>query len=121
MININKKAKKIIEGNYIAFATVGKNCKPNVIAVACVKVVEENKILITDNFMKHTRENLGENNNVCLAAWNNKEEGYKLIGKAKYFSSGKWLKFVKQMPENKGFPAKGAILITTSKLIELGG
>ncbi|MCG2701209.1 pyridoxamine 5'-phosphate oxidase family protein [Candidatus Parcubacteria bacterium] len=71
--------------------------------------------------MKRTGENLKENNNVCLAVWNEKEEGYKLIGKAKYFSSGKWLKFVKQMPENKGFPSKGAILVTVSKLIELGG
>ncbi len=121
MIEINPKAKKIIEGNYVAFATVDKSCKPNVIAVACVKVVEKNKILITDNFMKHTKENLENNNNVCLAVWNQKEVGYKLIGKAKYFSEGKWLEFVKQMPANKGFPAKGAILVTISKIIELSG
>lgn len=105
----------------MAFATVDKNSKPNVIAVACVKVIWGGKIIITDNFMKHTGENLRENNNVCLAVWNEKEEGYKLIGKAKYFSSGKWLKFVKQMPGNKGFPAKGAIVVTISKLIKLGG
>lgn len=121
MVKIPLKAKKIIEGNYVAFATVDKNCKPNVIAVACVKVVEKNKILVADNFMKHTRENLKENNNICLAVWNDKEEGYKIIGKAKYFSSGKWLRFVKQMPENKDFSAKGAILVAVSKLIELGG
>ena len=121
MVTIVQKAKKIIEGNYVAFATVDRSCRPNVIAVACVKVVGKNKVMITDNFMKHTRENLKENNNICLAVWNEKEEGYKLIGKAKYFSSGKWLEFVKQTPENKGFPAKGAILITVSKLIELGG
>ncbi len=119
-MKINNRAKKIIEGNYAAFATVDKNRKPNVIAVSCVKVIGGGNLIITDNFMKHTRENLKENNNVCLAVWNNKEEGYKLIGKAKYFSSGKWLKFVKQMPENKGFPAKGAILVTVLKLTELG-
>ncbi|MBU4338565.1 hypothetical protein KKB43_02275 [Patescibacteria group bacterium] len=39
MIEIPKKAKKIIEENYAAFATADKNCKPNVIAVACVKVI----------------------------------------------------------------------------------
>lgn len=121
MVTIGQKAKKIIEGNYVAFATVDKSCKPNVIAVACVKVVEKNEILITDNFMKHTKENLVSNNNVCLAVWNQKEIGYKFIGRAKYFSEGKWLEFVKRMPENKGFPAKGVILITVSKLIELGG
>lgn len=39
MIEISKKAKKIIEGNYAAFATADEKCKPNVIAVACVKVI----------------------------------------------------------------------------------
>lgn len=71
--------------------------------------------------MKHTKENLEENNNVCLAVWNNKEEGYKLVGKAEYFFAGKWLEFVKKMSENKGLPAKGAMLVTISKLIKLGG
>ncbi len=121
MIIITQKAKKIVEENPVAFATASMGGVPNVIPVACVKVVGKNKIIITDNFMKHTKENLEENNNVCLAVWNNKEEGYKLIGKAKYFFSGKWLEFIKQMPENKGLPAKGAILVTVSKLIELGG
>lgn len=121
MIEIKAEVKKIIEENYAAFATSSAGGVPNVIPVACVKVVEKNKILITDNFMKHTKNNFKKNNNVCLAVWNQKEEGYKLIGKAKYFSEGKWLKFVKQMPENKGFPAKGAIVVTVSKLIELGG
>jgi hypothetical protein len=121
MVTITGKVKKIIEGNHVAFATVDKDCKPNVIAVACVKVVDKNKLLITDNFMKRTGENIKGNDNVCLAVWNKKEEGCKLIGKAEYFSRGEWLDFVKKMPENKGFPAKGAILITVSKLIELGG
>ncbi len=121
MITITQKAKKIIERNYAAFATVDKNCRPNVIAVACVRVVEKNKLLITDNFMGYTAESIRRNDNVCLAVWNDKEKGYKVIGKAKYFQDGKWLEFVKQMPENKGLSAKGAILITVSKLIELGG
>lgn len=121
MITINQKAKKIIEENYVAFATASMGGVPNVIPVACVKVVGKNQVIITDNFMKHTRKNLKENSNVCLAVWNNKEEGYKLVGKAEYFSKGHWLQFVKQIPENKGFSAKGAILITVLKLIELGG
>lgn len=121
MVIINQKAKKIIEENNMAFATSSAGGVPNVIPVACVKVVGKNQIIITDNFMEHTKENLKDNNNVCLAVWNNKEEGYKLVGKAKYFSDGKWLEAVKQMPENKGFPAKGAIVVVVSKLIELGG
>lgn len=75
MNTINQKAKKIIEGSPVAFATSSMGGVPNVIAVACVKVIGKNQVLITDNFMKHTRKNLEENNNVCLAVWNNKEGG----------------------------------------------
>jgi len=116
---ITEKAKKIIEENPVAFATVDKKGKPNVIAVAFIKVVSDNQIIITDNCMKQTIENVKVNNNVCLAVWDKKWNGYKLIGKAKYFAKGKWKEFVEKMIENKGLSAKGAILVTVSKLVEL--
>jgi predicted pyridoxine 5'-phosphate oxidase superfamily flavin-nucleotide-binding protein len=116
---MNSEAKRVIENNPVAFATVDKSGKPNVIAVSCVKVVSKNQILITDNFMKQTKQNLKRNNCVCTAVWDKKWKGYKLVGRAKYFTSGKWKKFVEAMPENKGLPAKGAIVVTVSKLIKL--
>ena len=117
---ITSEAKKTIEENPVAFATTCHDGKPNVIAVTSVKVVSKNQVLITDNYMKQTKENLEKNNNVCLAVWHNDEPGYKLIGTSEYFSSGKWKKLVEEIPENKDFPAKGAILVTISKLIKLG-
>ena len=50
------------------------------------------------------------------------EELKKLIeekGTAEYFTSGKWLDRVKQMPENEGYPARGAILVTISGIKKL--
>ena len=120
MIKINPTAKKIIENNAVALATVDNTDRPNVIGVAYVKVVANNQVLITDNYMKQTKANLAKNNNVCLAVWDKDWQGYKLVGKAKYFTSGKWKKYVEKMPENKGLSAKGAILITVSKVIKLG-
>ena len=116
---INEKAKKIIEENPVALATSDNNM-PNVIAVAYVKIVADDKILITDNYMKGTKENIEKNPNICLAVWDKEWNGYKIIGKAQYLTSGEWFDFIKSMPENKGFPAKGAILITISKIRELG-
>ncbi len=113
--------RKIIEENPVAFATVDQDNKPNVICVACVKTVSQNQILITDNYMKATKENLSKNDNICLAVWDKEENGYKLAGKAEYFIKGKWKKFAEKMPENKRLPAKGAVLITVSKLIKLLG
>jgi predicted pyridoxine 5'-phosphate oxidase superfamily flavin-nucleotide-binding protein len=118
-MTISEEAKKITEQNPVAFATVNDD-KPNVIGVAYVKVVSENQVLITDNYMRQTKENLKENKNVCLAVWNKNWEGYKLVGTAEYFENGQWKKYVEEMPENKGLPAKAAILVTVSRLIKLG-
>ncbi len=119
MIEIDSKTKKIIEENPIAFATIDCDGNPNVIAVAYVKVVSKNQILITDNYMKKTKENIENNNNVCLAAWNKDWNGCKLIGTAEYFIEGKWKTFVEKLPDNKGMPAKGAILVMISEIIKL--
>ena len=109
--------KRIIENNPVAFATVTDRGKPNVIGVACVKVVSDNQILITDNYMNQTKKNICENKNVCLVVWDKNLKGYKLIGEAKYYARGKWKEFVERMEENKGLPAKGAILVKISKII----
>ena len=116
---IKPKFRKLIQGNPLAFATVGAGNKPNVIGVACVKVVSGNQILITDNFMGQTRKNLKRNSSVCAAVWDKKWKGCKLIGSARYYNRGIWQKCVRQLPENKGLPAKGAIIVTVKKLIPL--
>jgi len=111
------KIQKIIEKNPIAFSTVMKNNKPNVIGVAFVKVIDKDQILITDNYMNQTIEDILANNNVCLIVWDKNLKGYKIVGRAKYYTSGKWKKFVEEMKENKGLPAKGAIVVKVSKII----
>jgi len=116
---IDENAKKIIEENPVAVATIDGGNKPNVIAVAYVKVVSDNEIIITDNYMTKTKENIQANPNICLATWDKDWNGYKIIGTAEYFSSGKWFDFIKSLPENKGCPAKGAILINIAETKEL--
>ncbi|OGY24856.1 MAG: hypothetical protein A2Y57_00960, partial [Candidatus Woykebacteria bacterium RBG_13_40_7b] len=106
MVKITPEVKKIIEENPVALATVDGKCKPNVNVVSFAKIVAQDKVLITDNYMKQTRENLASSSDVCLAVWDKDWNGYKLVGQAKYFKEGEWKKFVEEMPENKDFPAK---------------
>lgn len=109
--------KNIIEGNPVTLSTVMKDGRPNAIGVACVKVVSDVEIVITDNYMNQTPNDILNNKNVCLLVWDKEMKGYKIIGQAEYFSSGKWLDFVKNLPENGGLPAKGVILVKISKII----
>jgi len=118
---ITAEAKKIIEENAVAFATVDENGNPHCIAVGDVRVVSKNKILIGDIYIRETTKNIERNNNVALVVWNRDWEkkcvGYELKGRAEYFNSGKWLEKVKKI--HKGFSPKGAILVNVSKVIKL--
>ncbi len=116
MVNLNE-VKELIENNPLGLATITADDKPNIIGVASVKVVANNQILITDNYMNRTLEDIAGNKNVCLIVWDSEMSGCKLIGEAEYFNDGKWKGYVEAMEENKGLPAKGAILITINKII----
>jgi predicted pyridoxine 5'-phosphate oxidase superfamily flavin-nucleotide-binding protein len=118
MAKINPQIKRIIEHNPVAFSTSDKKGNPHVIAVAA-KVVSLNQILVTDNYMFTTLKNLKNNQNIALAVWDKKWNGYRLKGKAKYFKSGKWHLFAKKLKENKGYPCKGAILVKISEIRKL--
>lgn len=109
--------KNLIEENPISLSTVMSDGKPNAIGVAYVKVVSDNKLIITDNYMNQTVKDIQENKSLCLLVWDKEMKGYKLIGEAKYLSSGEWLDFVRKLPENEGLPAKGAILVRVAKII----
>lgn len=116
---INNELKELIEENAMALSTVDENNHPYVIGVAYVKVVSENQILVTNNYMETTIKNLERNNNVALVVWDKDWNGYQLRGNAEYFTSGKWMEFVKEMPENKDENPRGAILITINKVKKL--
>jgi hypothetical protein len=120
---INSGIKKIIEDNVLGLATVDKNGNPHNIAVGYVKVILENQLLISDNYLEETIQNIKLNPNVALVVWisNWKENcvGYELKGNAEYFTSGKWIEAIKKIPTNKGEPCKGAILIKINKVKSL--
>lgn len=116
MVKINQKQKKLIEANPISLATIDESNRPHVIAVAYVKVISLNQILITNNFMIQTIKNIKHNNQVSLVVWDSKWKDCQLTGTAKYFTTGKWKNYVKKMKENEGLPAKGALIITLASL-----
>lgn len=119
-MEINQRQKEILETEAVAVGTTNRDGSPNVIAVGFVKVVSPDEIVITDNFMKTTPENIKKDPRICLAVWTKDwEEGYQFSGKAEYFIDGKWLKFVKEIKENKDFSAKGAIVVKVDKIKSL--
>jgi len=119
-MKINNQQKELLEKNEVVLATVNKDGSPNAIIVAELRVVEPSKVVITDNFMEITNENIKKDPRVCLVVYSEDwREGYKFTGKAEYQTEGKWAEFVKQVEANNGLPAKGAIVFEVERVYEL--
>lgn len=119
---INSSLKKFIEANALGLATVSKTGKPHNIAVAYVKVVDD-QIIISNAHIKESIKNLEYNNNVSLVIWNPEWEkacvGFELAGTAKNYTSGKWLGYVQSLPDNKGYNIISAIVVKVNKVKRL--
>lgn len=113
-----KHLVKTIEENSVAIASATKEGKPNIAVAAFVKV-KEGQIIVTDNYMKKTIDNIKENPLVSIAVWKD-FKGYKIDGKAEYHTSGEWIDFIKSIPENNKLPCKGVIVITPLDTKEIG-
>jgi len=123
MNKITSEIKKLIEENALAIATTDDKNNPHCVVVGYPKVVSKNHIILSAIYIIETLKNIERNNNVSLAVWSRDWEkdceGYELRGKAKYFTSGKWKKFVDNLPENKNEKPKGVILVTVEKIKKL--
>jgi len=117
---ITGKIKELLEKEVVAFTTVSGDGRPNVIAVACCKVIEGNKVLVTDNFMNKTRQNLVNNQHVAMAVWSkDMENGYQLKDRAECITEGKYKELVDKDPNNKGLAHKAAVLVTVNEIWDL--
>ena len=120
---ITTKAKEIIEWNPVALATVDKDWNPYCIVMAEAKVIWTDKVLITDNFMQKTKENILNNPKVALVCWNKEwtEDcvGFKFRWIADYYTSWEYYDKVKEL-NTEWLPAKWAIVITLDEIKEIG-
>ena len=73
----------------VSFGTADREGNPNVVPVLWKKILDEDRIILLDNFMQTTKENILQNKKVCLSFWDpGTEEAYKVKGNAIYHSNG---------------------------------
>ncbi len=117
--------KDLIDGKPMHIATVNKENNPNLSVASNVKVLENNKLLISVNEMVNTQENIKYNPNVVLTVFNQDYKGLRLFGTAQFFTDGEYYDICEKTFFGNGevspFGAtkpKGAILITVTKMAE---
>lgn len=114
---INEKQLEFLKNQkYVVFTTSDLNMQPHAIFVEINKI-ENDSIIITDNFMNTSVENIKGNKRVFVLAF---KENYEYIlsitGYAIYHDTGELMEYVKK--ENEGFSPKGAIEIKITNIEE---
>lgn len=117
--------KDLIDGKPMHIATINADNNPNLSVASDIRVLEEDKIIISVNEMNNTQRNISYNPNVVLTVFNEEWVGLRMYGKAKFYEDGEYYDFCNKIFFSNGevtpFGAtkpKGAIVINIEKVEE---
>lgn len=113
MATMNQEMTKLLDQTDIwVLATSDSNGIPNAVPILFTKVLDNNKLLLVDNFMKKTVENIGMNPNVSVSVWKDLT-GYQFKGKATIETTGSNFDIGQKVVQAKepNLKAKGVVLV----------
>ena len=122
MAKMNQRVREIFENQQtVVLATATKNGTPNVVPIAAKKIIDDETILISDQFFNKTLTNMKDNPQVALTCWD-KHEGYQIKGKATIEISGQLYQDTARWIEEAGkklnipLKSKGAIVVKITEI-----
>jgi len=116
MVKITEEMKNALSG-LLFLATSSKDGVPNVAPMGANQIVG-NKLVISDNFMKKTVDNIKENPVVAVNVANCREHPFQYKGKAEIVTSGEYFEKAKELNAVKipGIVPKAAVVITITSI-----
>lgn len=117
MARMNERVKEMLAAKKtIILATSTSDGEPNVVPIHSKNIIDDETILISNQFMDKTLANLKANAKVAITFWD-KIEGYQIKGDCTYETSGKLYEetaaFVEAYGKSINYPlsSKGILLI----------
>ncbi|OQY02740.1 MAG: flavin-nucleotide-binding protein [Desulfobacteraceae bacterium 4572_123] len=117
MARMNERVKEMLAAKKtIILATSTSDGEPNVVPIHSKNIIDDETILISNQFMGKTLANLRANPKVAITFWD-KIEGYQIKGDCTYETSGKLYEetaaFVEAYGKSINYPlsSKGILLI----------
>ncbi len=117
MAKMTKRMKTLFEKVPTAIlATATVDGTPNAVPVGAKKIIDDETILISDQFFNKTLENLTANPSVAITWWEG-HEGYQIKGTATVETTGQRFedtaRWMEERSAKAGFPlkSKGAVII----------
>ncbi len=103
----------------LPIATSDKTGKPNVVFVTMWKVLDDETLLIVDNFFNKTRKNIEVNPNMALVVYDSDaKKSYQLKGTVGIENKGDKYKIAKEMADSKKLPGKAAIIFNVKEIYD---
>ena len=122
MAKMTRRMKELFEKlEVVTLGTSTPNGIPNTVPIGAKKIIDDETVLISDQFLNKTLVNIQSNPNVSVTYWEG-TEGYQLKGTAtietsgqRYEDTARWIEaFGKQV----GFPlkSKGAVILKIEEI-----
>lgn len=120
MVKMSAEVKETLEKQKpIPVATASKSGVPNVIYVGLMKIVDDETLMIADNFFNKTAHNLEENPKVCVLCWDSgTKKSFQIKGDATVCKEGtdydtmrSWVHGI-----NDKYPAKGCVMVKITEI-----
>ncbi len=103
----------------LPIATADKSGKPNVVFVTMWKLLDDETLLIVDNFFNKTRKNLEANPNMAVVAYDgDSKKSYQLKGTVDIESKGSRFASAKEMADTKKLPGKAAVVFHIKEIYD---
>jgi predicted pyridoxine 5'-phosphate oxidase superfamily flavin-nucleotide-binding protein len=99
----------------LVFATVDSKGIPNVVWVLCVKILDDERILIVNNFFNKTLKNILDGSTGSLLFIAPEREAYQIKGTLRYYDQGPVYDEMKAWLDPK-FAGVGAVVLTITDI-----
>jgi uncharacterized protein len=118
---MTKEMMEAVEKDLVFLATSTNEGIPNVVPIGFARPIDEETILIADNYMNKTRKNLEENPNISLVTKDATKCPYQFKGKIEIFEAGKYFDIVTEWGQNAmtKLTPKAAILMKVSEIYSI--
>ena len=117
--------KDLIDDKPMHIATVRVDNNPNLSVASDVRIIDNDKIIISVNEMINTQKNIENNPNVVLTVFDKDWVGLRIFGEAEFYPDGEYYEFCKNtfFANNETTPfgatkPKGAIVVKVIKVEE---
>lgn len=112
MVKLTPEVQEVIKKQKpLPIATADDNGRPNVVFVGMWKFIDDETIMIVDNFFKKTAANLKMNPKLALVAYDSEsKKSFQVKGSVEYIEKGDKYKEAKSLAEAKKMPGKAAVI-----------